>query len=92
MGPPLLSDKHPGLQESFLLDQQNGRDSAHPAKPSGLEGLLGCSTRPGPLLRSPGARGPSSLSSSHFHLMVTDTALMSEGDNTWELKITIAST
>lgn len=37
-------------------------------------------------------QGPSGLSSSHFHLTVSNAALMSEGDNTWELKITIAST
>lgn len=28
------------LRESFLLDQRNGGDSAHPANPGGLEGLL----------------------------------------------------
>lgn len=42
-------------------------------------------------LPRPGA-GALGLSSSHFHLTVSDAALMSEGDNTWELKITIAST
>lgn len=36
-----LSGKHSGLQESFRLDQRNAGESAHPANPLGLEGLLG---------------------------------------------------
>lgn len=37
-------------------------------------------------------RGPPASAPPHFPLTVSDAALMSEGDNTWELKITIAST
>lgn len=72
----------------------NEMEEIVPTLPTGeaWRGRWHCLARLVPLVRSPGARGPRSLSSSHFHLMVTDTALMSEGDNTWELKITIAST
>lgn len=63
--------------------------------PAVRRGPRGCPPHPPGLVflaRSPRAGGPPNLSSTHSHLMVTDTALMSEGDNTWELKITIAST
>lgn len=65
---------------------------AHPAAREAwrcCEALLGWAVPQAGLL--PGARGPHGLFS-HFHMMVADAALMSEGDNTWEVKITIAST
>lgn len=88
MGLPLRQALQP--LRMILLGPRQWGGTVPPCSRRGLEGLPGPTPSVGPVSWRP--LGASKPPSSHFHLMVTDTALMSEGDNTWELKITIAST